>query len=88
MRFLGQIWLKTRSFVEGTSAMTKRGLRSQAYNEARLRRRIAVRILEYWHQSGYADNLAARAHKALRYLQSVDAPELKTKATKDSDTTK
>ena len=59
--------------------MTKRGLRSQAYNEAKLRRRIAVRILEIWHQSGYAENLAARALKALSYLQSANAPELKSK---------
>jgi len=56
--------------------MAKRGERSPGSTEARLRKRLAIRTLEIWKESGYSDKLAPYGIRAIEYLKSIKYDKL------------
>jgi hypothetical protein len=68
-------WLKATdgASVQRNCLMTKkRGKRNPVTEEARLRKRLAIRILEYWYQDNYSERLRKFAVKASEYLKSLE----------------
>ena len=51
--------------------MTKRGNRALSSIEAKLRKRICIRIVEIWQENDHCDKLGPYGVQAINYLKSI-----------------